>query len=35
VEASPLLLRPFVGLLYQHWMIDGDDSESISGMHEW
>jgi hypothetical protein len=35
VEPSPLLLRPFIGLLYQSWVIDGDDSEAISGMSEW
>jgi hypothetical protein len=31
----PLLLRPFIGLFNQHWMIDGDDWEAISGMNEW
>jgi hypothetical protein len=25
VEPGPLLLTPFVGLLYQPWVIDGDD----------
>jgi hypothetical protein len=35
VEPSLLLLRPFIGLLYQPWMIDGDDCGAISGMNEW
>jgi hypothetical protein len=35
VEPSPLLLRPFIGLLHQPWMIDGDDCGVISGMNEW
>jgi hypothetical protein len=34
VEPSPLLLRPFISLLYQPWMID-DDCGAISGMNEW
>jgi hypothetical protein len=34
VEPSPLLLRPFTGLLYQPWMTDGDDCGAISGMNE-
>jgi hypothetical protein len=35
VELSPLLLRPFTGLLYRPWMIDGDDCGAISGLNEW
>jgi hypothetical protein len=35
VEPSPLLLRSFIGLLYQPWVIDGDDYGAISGMNEW
>jgi hypothetical protein len=35
VEPSPLLLRPFNDLLYQPWMIDGDDYGAVSGMNEW
>jgi hypothetical protein len=35
VEPSPLLLRLFIGLLYQSWMIDGDDCGVISHMNEW
>jgi hypothetical protein len=35
VEPSPLLLRLFIGLLYQPCTIDGDDCEAISGMNEW
>jgi hypothetical protein len=35
VEPNPLLLRPFIGLLSQPWMIDGDDCGEISGMDEW
>jgi hypothetical protein len=27
VEPSPLLLRPFAGLLYQPWMTDDDDDD--------
>jgi hypothetical protein len=34
VEPSPLLLWPFIGLLYQPWMIDGDDCVAVSGMNE-
>jgi hypothetical protein len=33
VERGPLLLRSFIGLLYQPWMIDGDCG-AISGMNE-
>jgi hypothetical protein len=33
VEPIPRLLRPFIGLLYQPWMMDGDDCETISGMN--
>jgi hypothetical protein len=29
------LLWPFIGLLHQPWMIDGDDCGAISGMNEW
>jgi hypothetical protein len=32
LEPSPLLLRPFIGLLYQLWFIDGDDCGAISGI---
>jgi hypothetical protein len=36
VDPSSLLLRPFVGVLYQPWMMtDGDDCGVISGMNEW
>jgi hypothetical protein len=35
VKPYPLLLRPFIGLLYQPWMIDGDNCDAISGMNEW
>jgi hypothetical protein len=35
VEPSPLLLRPFIDLLYQPWMIDGDDCGTNSGIVEW
>jgi hypothetical protein len=35
VDRSPLLLRPFIGLLYQHWMIDDDDCGAVGGMNEW
>jgi hypothetical protein len=35
VEPSPLLLQPFIGLLYQPWLIDGDDCRAISGINEW
>jgi hypothetical protein len=34
VETSPLLLRPFIGLLYELRMIDGDDCEAIIGVNE-
>jgi hypothetical protein len=32
---SLLLLRPFIGLLQQPWMIDGDHCGAISGVSEW
>jgi hypothetical protein len=35
VEQSPLLLRPFIGLLYQPWMVDGDGCVAVSGRNEW
>jgi hypothetical protein len=35
VEPNPLLLRPFIGLLYQPWMIDGDDCGAVGGLDEW
>jgi hypothetical protein len=31
VEPSPLLLLPFIVLLWQHWMIDGGDCGAVSG----
>jgi hypothetical protein len=35
VEPSLLLPLPFIGLMYQPWMIDGDDCGAIRGMKEW
>jgi hypothetical protein len=35
VEPSPILLQSFIGLLYQPWMIDGDDCGAIGGMIKW
>jgi hypothetical protein len=35
VEPSPLLLQPFIGLLYRPWMIDSVDCGAISGMNGW
>jgi hypothetical protein len=35
MDPSPLLLRSFIGLLYQPWMIDGDDCGAVGGMNEW
>jgi hypothetical protein len=35
VEPSPLLLRPFIGLLFQPWMIHGDNCRAVTGMNEW
>jgi hypothetical protein len=34
VEPSPQLLQSFIGLLYQPWMIDGDDCGAIGGINE-
>jgi hypothetical protein len=34
VEPSPMLLRSFIGLLYQPWTLDGDDCGAIGGMNE-
>jgi hypothetical protein len=34
VEPSPLLLLPFIGLLYQPWRIDGDEYGEISIINE-
>jgi hypothetical protein len=33
-EPTPLLLRQFIGLLYQPWVTDGDDHGAVSGMNE-
>jgi hypothetical protein len=34
VEPSPLVMRPFIGFLYQPWIIDDyDDSAAIGGMN--
>jgi hypothetical protein len=35
VEPSPLVLRPFVGLLYHPWMTDNDNCGAVAGMNEW
>jgi hypothetical protein len=35
VEPAPILLRSFIGVLYQPWMADGDDCGAISGMNEY
>jgi hypothetical protein len=35
VKTSSLLLRLFIGLLYKHFIIDGDDCGAISGMDGW
>jgi hypothetical protein len=35
VEPSRLLLRPFIGLLYQPLINDGDDCGAVSGVNEW
>jgi hypothetical protein len=34
-EPSPLLLLPFIGVLYKPWKIEGDDCGAITGMNEW
>jgi hypothetical protein len=35
VALNPLLLRPFIGVLYQPWMVDGDNCGAINGMNKW
>jgi hypothetical protein len=35
VELSPLLLWPFIGLLYQACMIYYDERGAISGVNKW
>jgi hypothetical protein len=35
VAPSPLLMRTFIGPLYQPWMIDGDDCGAVGGMNDW
>jgi hypothetical protein len=35
VETSPLILWPFIGLLYQLWIIECSDYGAISEMNEW
>jgi hypothetical protein len=35
MEPSPLLLRPFIGLLCQLWAIDINDYGAVSEMNEW
>jgi hypothetical protein len=32
---SSTILRPFIGLLQQPWMTDGDDCGAVSGINEW
>jgi hypothetical protein len=34
VDPSSLLLWPFICLLYQPWLLDGDDCGAVSGMDE-
>jgi hypothetical protein len=34
VEPSPLLLPPSIGVLYQNWVIDADDTVANSEMNE-
>jgi hypothetical protein len=35
VEPNPLVLRPYVGLLYKPWMIGDDECGAIREMNEW
>jgi hypothetical protein len=35
VQPNLLLQRLFIGIMYQPWMIDGDDCGAVSGMNEW
>jgi hypothetical protein len=35
VEQGPLVLSEFIGLLYQHWIIDGGDCGVIDIMNDW
>jgi hypothetical protein len=35
VEPSTLLLRPFIDLLYQPWMVDGGQFGAIGEINEW
>jgi hypothetical protein len=34
IDPNPLLLRPLIGLFYQHWMKDGEDFRAIFGMND-
>jgi hypothetical protein len=34
IETKLISTGPFAGLLYELWMIDGDNSEAISGMND-
>jgi hypothetical protein len=34
MEPGSLLLQLFIGLLYQHWMVGGDDCGAVSMMSE-
>jgi hypothetical protein len=37
-EPNPLLQQPFIGLLYQPWIVDDDDDDdcgAIIGMNKW
>jgi hypothetical protein len=29
------IILTYIGLLYQPWMIDGDDCRAVNGMNEW
>jgi hypothetical protein len=35
VEPSLVVLRAFIFLLYQPWMIDYDDCGAVSGINDW
>jgi hypothetical protein len=35
LESIPLLQLPFIGLLYEPWMIDGDDCGATSRRNKW
>jgi hypothetical protein len=35
LSGTKSIVTEATGLMYQHWMVDGDDCGTISGMNDW